>query len=310
MHCTQHLDRSEAGRSLGYDLYVYRSSLELTRASQSVREGFAHAASRRPARTLPDRFARKWLQLRCNAHARGRAFDAQVTPALLRSLDVVECPITRVTLTHGALIDSDWSVDRLNNDAGYAANNLAVMSTRANAAKGSRTIDQVLQLAGGVAATDGLQPVEWMRMAAMMLGPCFATAPRLAPMLPHIVPVSSHRLLLANQQVQHVLCTMTATQAGKNRLIKAFREACAGDSPQLKLRVLADTVHAGRKGLVHACDVWLRADAFDALRRWRDALDDASWARVAEIARQLAGGRQVAPQRLQSWQLGSRGYAH
>lgn len=310
MHRTLNVERSEAGRNLGHDLYRFRSSIELAPLPAPVREGFAHAAARRLTRTAPDRYARKWLQLRCNAYARGRAFDDRVTPQLLQALDVAECPVTRITLAHGSRTDADWSIDRLNNEAGYAANNLAVMSTRANRAKGRHGIAQVLEFAGSTEPVEGLTPLEWQRMAALMLGPCFATAPQRAPWLPHVVPVTSHRLLLASQQVQHVFCTMAATQSGKNQLVKAFRRACPQDDQLLKLRVLADSVHANRKGLAHACDVWLCTDTMQALSRWRVALDDRSWAMAAEIARQLAGGRQVAAQRLQGWQLESGGYAH
>ncbi|CAN5696045.1 hypothetical protein BH11PSE13_BH11PSE13_36340 [soil metagenome] len=309
MHFIPETRRSEAGRSLGYDLYVYRSHLEVAQLDASVREGFAFAETQRPARALPDRFSRKWLQLRCSAYARQRAFDGNVTPELLRAIDVTECPVTRITLTHAALTDTDWSVDRLNNDAGYAANNLAVMSTRANKAKGRRTFDEVLHLARMETQTDGLRPVEWMRLASLMLGPCFATEPSKAPLLPHIAPMTSHRLLLSSQQLQHVLCAWTGTQSGKNRLVKVFRSSSDLQASALRLGSLAELVHVGVKSLEYACDVWLQPAVMDALSHWLDSLDVAAQGRVAEIARQLAGGRQVASSRLQTWHLASQGYA-
>lgn len=115
-----------------------------------------------------------------------------MTPQLVHAIDVAECPATRITPTHGRLADTDWSFDRLNNEAGYAANNLAVMSTRANMAKGRRTFDEVLQQARAETPTDGLQLVEWMQLASLMLGPCCATEPAKAPLLPHIAPMTSH----------------------------------------------------------------------------------------------------------------------
>ena len=302
--------RSEAGRSLGYDLYVYRSHLEVEKLDASVREGFTLAAARRTVRATPDRFARKWLQLRSSAYARERSFDERVTPQLLHAIDVTECPVTRITLTHGRLTDADWSVDRLNNDGGYAANNLAVMSARANKAKGRRTFDEVLLLARAETPTDGLQPVEWMRLASLMLGPCFATEPAKAPLLPHIAPMTSHRLLVSSQQLQHVLCTLAVMQSGKNRLVKALRTASALQTAGLRLGALGELLHRGLKGLDYGCDVWLQPGAMDALSHWLASLDLAARGRVAELARQLAGGRQVAPSRLQSWRLASRGYMH
>ena len=82
----------------------------------------------------------------------------------------------RIELTHGARRGSDWSVDRLNNDGAYAPNNLAVMSTLANQAKGSRCFEHVYALSQRGQPTDGPAPVEWLRLAALTLGPCRCSA--------------------------------------------------------------------------------------------------------------------------------------
>lgn len=78
-----------------------------------------------------DRFVRKWLQLRLGAFVRGRSVAADVTVELLRRMDVSHCPVTRERLTHATRLDTDASVDRLNNDGAYAASNLAMMSATA-----------------------------------------------------------------------------------------------------------------------------------------------------------------------------------
>jgi len=56
----------------------------------------------------------------------------QVTPNYLQQIAVTHCPITRETLT-----EEQASIDRVRNDAGYAAGNLVMMSQRANQAKGA-----------------------------------------------------------------------------------------------------------------------------------------------------------------------------
>lgn len=299
---------AEPGRRLGYDLFRYRGPMPGPKLPPDVREGFAQAAARGVRAEAPDRFVRKWLQLRLNAHRRGRAFDEQVTPALLQRMDVPACPVLRIALTHGEQADTDWSVDRLNNDGAYARNNLAVMSTRANRAKGTRTFEEVHGLAGRDAPTDGLQPVEWLRLAALMLGPCFAARPRQAPCLPLAAPIAPYSVRLAMQQVQHVFTTFAATQAGKNQLIRHFRQASPDEHAGMRLRALAEAVHVGLKGLAHANDVWLRDGVMPALLRWRETLDDGAWARAAEISRVLAGSRCVPAARLQGWRLDTRGY--
>ncbi len=186
-------DRVDIGRAIGHDLYCRSRSAARETWPPPVREGFVAARAGGPARQLPDRYVRKWLQLRLGAFDRDRFINDDVTPELLRQIDVEHCPVTRTTLTHGELTCSDWSVDRLNNDGAYAANNLCVMSTRANRAKGALSYDDVFARSQCAASTDGLTPVEWLRLAALMLGPCFATRPAAVPVIPLAAPIRTGR---------------------------------------------------------------------------------------------------------------------
>lgn len=106
---------------------------------------------------------------------------ADVKPDLPRQIDVTHCPVLRVRLTHGTLQESDWSVDRLYNDGAYAASNLAVMSVRANRAKGTLSFDEVHARAKQGRDGGGLSCLEWQGMASLMLGPaspCASMRPR------------------------------------------------------------------------------------------------------------------------------------
>jgi hypothetical protein len=306
---------SEAGRTLGHDLYHHSRQPRHADWPAPVLEGFDAAAHvhghRRGTRTTADRFDRKWLQLRLGALRRGRVVAADVTPALIAELDVAECPVTRVTLTHGTQADTDWSIDRLNNDAAYAASNLAVMSVRANRAKGARCFAQVQALSEQTTPAEGLEPVEWLRLAALMLGPAFATCPQQAPTLPLCAPLPLHAVRLAQQQIQRLFADHATRPAGKNRLVRDFRPACTSQRADLRLRTLADTVHDGLKHVEaeHACDVWLQPQAMDAFSDWRQALDERGWRSAAAIAGQLSGARRETAGRLQAWRLGSGGYA-
>ena len=275
----------------------------------SIREGFVEARLRRVPTRAPDRFVRKWLQLRLNAQRRGRAVAQDVSPDLLRQIDVAVCPVTRVVLTHGELGASDWSVDRLNNEGAYAANNLAVMSAGANRAKGERSFDEVRALAQAGHATAGLSPVEWSRHAALMLGPCFATRPSEAPLMALHVPIPLYSARPAAQQIQHVFTTTAARAAGKNLLIRCFKPACRDERSQHCLRSLAESVHLGLKAVEVPCDVWLEPAVMPRFLAWRNALDDEAWAIAGEVSRVLAGARRVPPRRLDSWRLETRGYA-
>ena len=201
-------DIAEMGRRLGHDIFRFCKFNQNLDWSTSVLEGFALARAQGFARRDVDRFVRKWLQLRLNAFTRGRFVDEQVTPQFLAKLDVAYCPVTRLPLTHAECKPTDWSIDRLNNDGAYAPCNLAVMSAHANQAKGNRSFDDVLALANLTHATNSLEPGQWMRLAALMLGPCFAKTPHLAPVIPLTAPIPKYTVRMTMQQVQHAFTTL------------------------------------------------------------------------------------------------------
>lgn len=306
------IDPVEAGRRLGHDLHgLSRIGLQPDWPS-AVREGFEAAAARhgtRPRRD--DRFARKWLQLRLGALARGRAVAPDVTVELLRRLDVSHCPVTREPLTHATRLGSDASVDRLNNDGAYAAANLAMLSARVNRAKGRRGFDEVWALSRLDEPTASLAPVEWLRLAVLMLGPAHATRPLDVPALPLCAPLPATSARTALQQVQRLLTLNAGVAAARNRLLRGLLPACGTASAEARLRLVADAVHAGLKrlGAEEECwDVWLQPGLMQALMAWRGALSEQAWARTSWAAGQLAGGQPVSRRELAPWQLPTRGY--
>ena len=132
-------------------------SLDASSSEQSVLAGYRAGREQfRVQQHLPDRFVSKWLQLRLNAFRRRQILDLEVTPPYLKRIDCATCPITLIAMTHGALSESDWSVDRINNDGAYAPGNLMVMCVKANRAKGARGYRDVIQLASGNAQGAGL----------------------------------------------------------------------------------------------------------------------------------------------------------
>jgi hypothetical protein len=304
------IEVTESGRQIGHDFHTLTRLPRQPDWPDCVREGFDAAAFDGLARHAADRFDRKWLQLRLGAWRRGRIVASDVTPRLLQSLDLSHCPVTRVELTHGTQCDTDWSIDRLNNGAAYAASNLAVMSVRANRAKGSLSFSEVMQRAGGDASVDGLEPIEWLRLASLMLGPSFATCQHHAPELPLCAPLPACSVRLALQQIQRLLTVESVRPSGKNRLVREFRSACASESSQQRLRALADAVHHGLKqvGDGECWDVWLQPSVMHALHRWRESLDAPGWSRAAAIAGRLAHSRPETTEHLRCWHLPSAGY--
>jgi hypothetical protein len=305
-------DIHEAGRVLGHDFYIHSLLPRQDDWPAALRAGFDAAAHAGARRRRGDRHTGKWLQLRLGAWLRGRPVAGDVTPELLREIDVERCPVTRELLTHGTQAGSDWSVDRLNNDAAYAASNLAVMSARANRAKGGLCFEEVHARSLRTDASGGLQPREWLRLAALMVGPAYATDPHGAPLLPLCAPLPVRALRLAPQQIQRLFTEHAGRPAGRNRLVREFSAACAGETAQRRLDDLALAVHEGLRQLGGGelpCDVWLQQRPMQALLRWREALDARGWALAAAVSGRLSASRRETPQRLQSWALPSRGYA-
>ena len=147
------------GFELGWDYAHYRVTPPAPYAQEPspLRNGLLAGQAAFGLRTLAaTRHVRKWLQLRLHAWLRGRSVElVQVTPNYLQQIDVSHCPITRVALSSATLEASDASVDRVRNDAGYAAGNLAVMSTKANHAKAACGFRDALQCIQKIEA-DGL----------------------------------------------------------------------------------------------------------------------------------------------------------
>ena len=158
------LDR--IGFHIGQDFAHYGRGLTTT-APASVQAGYTDGLKKK-GQWKTDRYINKWLQLRLNAFTRDKLFSDLITPEHLKKIDAEKCPITGVTLTHATGQDSDWSIDRIANDFDYIPTNLIVMSTRANKAKGDKSADRIMQIAGSENNREGLTASEWCRMAELV----------------------------------------------------------------------------------------------------------------------------------------------
>lgn len=306
-----HVDLQEVGRTLGHDFYTLSHLPRQGSWPQAVREGFDAAAHAGLRRQQADRFTAKWLQLRQGAWMRGRAVADDVTLALIKDIDVSVCPVTRCTLTHGTRTDSDWSVDRLNNDGAYVASNLAVMSVQANRAKGALSFDQVMACASSSDNTGPLSSAEWLRMAALMLGPCHLQTPLDAPTLPLCASLPKRSARLALQQVQRLLTEHSRCHSDKNRLVKTLATP-AGDDSRHRLSFLAERVHRGLKHRSQGedrWDVWLQPEVMAALTAWQSSLTFAEWAATSRVAGTLSWAERETEDSIAKWRLPTKGYA-
>jgi len=324
-------DAGGTGFEIGWDHAQHRLTppVDHLQAGSPVRHGWEAGRivfGPRTRQGMPH--IRKWLQLRFGAWQRGRVFcTLQVTPALLRHIDAAVCPIVREPLVHGSGGPLDASVDRVNNDAGYAAGNLAVMSVRAYAAKALYAWDDAMGFvrqieAGSLGAIDGLDAAQWARLAVLMsyATPLPHAVAAALPML--VLPPPRLRLLNAVQCLQALL-TLQFTRDGYTQRIAALaalmpcthtRDALRGLMHTLLARRIAAGFSADSSALRRTLeDVW--ADPL-VLRRWQRlalGLTEAQCEQVVrEAARRGLAGHEVRwlPRELatEGWALETRGY--
>lgn len=286
------------GFELGWDYAHYRVEppAPYRQEPSALRDGLLAGQSVFGVRTLAaTRHVRKWLQLRLHAWLRGRSVElVQVTPNYLQQIDVSHCPITRVALSGATLEASDASVDRVRNDAGYAAGNLAVMSTKANHAKASHGFRDALRFVqqieapraprvdGAAAAAmpgiAGLGAEQWARVAVL----CSFVEP-----LPHdeacalpLLVLPPNRLRLFNPaQALQAFVSQQLLKPGWSRRVSQFEALLPGEALRRDFRgffmtLLPRVIEAGRAG-EPLQPRWALEDA------WRAALVQQRWTRFA-----------------------------
>jgi hypothetical protein len=119
---------------------------------------------------VPDRYVRKWLQIRIGALRRGKHFASDVTPEFIKQITPASdrCPVTDRPFTFSQSKPTDWSVDRANNERGYVRGNILIISRAVNAAKDDRSLDEIRALASEPVAVDGLTPLEWGKLGQLI----------------------------------------------------------------------------------------------------------------------------------------------
>jgi len=278
--------QSDPGFEIGWDFAHYRlvPPVEQLLSGNPVRDGWEAGQAVFGMRTLrATPHVKKWLQLRLGAWMRGKAFElVQVTPNFLERIDVPACPITGLALTHGTGVDTDASVDRVNNLAGYAAGNLAVMSVRANRVKAAYDWRDAAAFVrqievGRLGQIDGLNAREWARLAALM-SYCTPLSHAEAANLPLLVlPPPRLRVLNPVQAVQAglTLCFARTDRTPKlDALVRIFPAAVQFEARSFMTTLLARRIAAGPA----ATPAQLRA-ALEAA--WCEPLIVRRWQRVA-----------------------------
>ena len=198
------------GFSIGWD-HAHHGLVpptELLHPGAPVCQGWTAGKAVFGQRTLAgQRNTRLWLQLRLQAWRRGIGFDElQVTPNFLGQLRTQRCPVLRCALGGAAGQAQAAVIVRLNPQAGYAAGNLATLSTQAEQLLEGLSVQQAVRNAraahAGGEAVQGYGAAIWWRLAALR---AFATPlpfAQAAALPLAVMPPNRVRLLNAAQGLQ------------------------------------------------------------------------------------------------------------
>ncbi|WP_031435349.1 hypothetical protein [Methylomarinum vadi] len=157
---------------LGFDHYRFQLPLDISRFAdrhrEEIRNGYAAAKYQQVSRKMPDMFEKKLLSIRDRALV--KELDVTITARdLMREYEKTKgvCPVTDVPFTFAENADTDWSVDRIDNDRGYCPDNIVIVSVIVNRSKSDLDLSGLIKGALDDHSQDeeGLSGREWFRMA-------------------------------------------------------------------------------------------------------------------------------------------------
>ena len=204
-------------------------------------------------------------------------------------------------LTHGTGLPTDASVDRVNNDAGYAAGNLAVMSVWANRAKSQYDWQDAARFArqiemGRLGQIDGLTAGQWSRLAVLSSF-CTPMSHAEAATLPLLMMPPPRLRVLNPAQVLQVLLTLRFMRKGQparvDRIAGLFSQVQRGALQALMNTLLARRIEAGPCPSAVALQKVMEAAWAEPLllRRWQSLALSMTAAQCQSIAeRMVANG--------------------
>jgi hypothetical protein len=268
----------------GTDFEIEFRSLALACAGAKLRldEGAPQAfkaayLSFRGRKTRLGYFERKWLSLRLNAVKRGMVLDPQVDAGFLKEITPAFCPVTMdafamASKSSDTKSPNNPSVDRLVNEGVYAAGNICMLSIRANTAKGSKTFEDVAALASTGVPKEGLESVEWARLASLMYG-AWSVAVRGAD--PYLLPLATYpapRTFTSESQVVQLMlmrhCRDEVWPDSMYVWLNATVEA--GGSPD-RFMDFAQQLRTAVAEEEYAPTAWLHPGVFDGFEAWYNA---------------------------------------
>jgi hypothetical protein len=312
----QNEEKEKLGYVIGLDWAYYRQPLP-DNADAAIYRGYESNTAHPSGRSEIDRFTKKWLQLRYHAYLRKRTVSDDVTPELIRAIDVSFCQVTEIDLTHGFQIDSDWSVERLCNEAGYAWGNLAIISKKANEIRSSMSYEEICNASDAKRSFNGLTNIEWERYRCLARGPNF-WAGEVKGIEPICMPMSNLVFIAPSQLLQEKAfwAVRHKNPAEREASKKILKTMCSSESSKTKLKkFLLKIERHGQKGHLIK-ETFTNPSCLETLKEWYEStnLTVGSYSRymsgVLKGALNLPKNSATPPNPLDEWWLNTGGHLY
>lgn len=261
--------------SLGEDLGRYRLTPSQPLRHAEMERGYQIGLNS-PAKHAPIA-RRKLLQVRRSAFERGIPVASTLTEEYLRDIIVTVCPVSGVELTQGTLEESDWSLDRLDNELGYVPGNVCFVATRVNTYKNVDNFDDLADHALRILLKDGpegfgsdvgngLMVIEALRLAALMAAPSGLSKGLIARYAPFAMAPGVWSTVEAGVAGVHVACARERIEGrGYRRRRELFHHN--GVDVWRSSNRLVEVVRQKLSSGTHPCDVWIDGEAIERLKQ-------------------------------------------
>lgn len=299
-------DITAEGRAIGFDYAAYGLQ-QPDSSSPSIAEGYREGRAQKHRRLQTTPFIRKWLQLRSNAFRRSRVVQKSITADYLEAIYNPICPISYVPMTRATGQEMDWSVDRLDNNGAYAHGNLIFLSTRVNTAKGSKTIDEVIQLSHEPEISDGLMPKEWARLASLMQGPV-GLERGAALNLPQVAPLRRWVIRNSRQDIQDLFALSASDERSREHVSARYRNAYRHKPGALKLKSLMGYLKMASRKIPYPHDVWFSKDLQQPFEDWWSSYPPEGQQLLRMATLEIYKGKEVTAEGIKEFSFESKGY--
>jgi hypothetical protein len=155
---------------------------------------------------------------------------------------------------------------------------------RANRAKAEKTFEEVAEIAQQGQARDGLEPVEWMRLASLMYGAWNRAGQRGDPyLLPLAAMHGPGMFTTTSQVVQHLLmrhCRSDTWPESLNGWLDITRRSATSEADFM---AFATALKLEMQEQSSECNAWLRSDVFEDFVEWYNSCHQAIKAQVEPL---------------------------